>query len=106
MAVAHRLLTILYVLIRDGGVYRERGGDYFDRLHPERTAKRMVQRLERIGFEAILKRKPLLSVPISLAVPAEVCSKCHRRRLATCMHDNPKPKRTNRKRQPTENSAT
>jgi transposase len=106
VAVAHRLLIILYVLIRDGGIYREQGGDYFDRLHPERTAKKMVRRLERIGFEAILKRKPLLSVPISLAVPAEVCSKCHRRRLATCTHDHPKPKRTNRKRKPEENSVT
>ena len=106
VAVAHRLLIILYVLIRDGGIYREQGGDYFDRLHPERTAKKMLRRLERIGFEAILKRKPLLSVPISLAVPAEVCSKCHRRRLATCTHDHPKPKRTNRKRKPEENSVT
>ena len=105
VAVAHRLLTILYLLIQDGGVYRERGGDYFDRLHPERTAKKMIQRLERIGFQAILKRNPLMTVPISLAVPAEVCSKCHRRRLATCMHDNPKPKRTNRKRERQEESA-
>ena len=31
---------------------RELGGDYFDRLHPERTAKRLVERLERLGPES------------------------------------------------------
>ena len=39
-AVAHWLLTVVYLLIRDGGVYRERGGDYFDQRNPKRTAKR------------------------------------------------------------------
>jgi transposase len=72
VAMAHRLLTIIHIMIRDGTVYREPGGDYFDRIHPERTATRMIKRLERIGFEAILKRKPLTAVPPSLAVLAEV----------------------------------
>lgn len=106
VAVAHRLLTLIYLLIRDGGVYQERGGDYWDRLHPERTARKMIQRLERIGFEAILKRKPFTTVPPALAVPAEVCSKCHRWRLAACVHHNPKPKRPHRKRKSEEESVS
>lgn len=54
MTVAHRILIIAYFLIRDGGVYRERGDDYYDRLHPERTARRLTQRLERIGYDVVL----------------------------------------------------
>lgn len=54
MAVAHRILTIAYLLIRDGSVYREIGDDFYDRQHPERTARRLTQRLERIGYEVLL----------------------------------------------------
>ena len=55
VATAHRLLVIAYYLLRDGGVYRERGGDFYDRLHPERTARRLTKRLERLGAEVIVK---------------------------------------------------
>ena len=33
LAVACQVLRIMFHIIRDGGVYREVGGDYFDRLH-------------------------------------------------------------------------
>jgi transposase len=103
VAVAHRLLTVVYLLIRDGGVYRERGGNYFDKRNPERTAKKLSARLESIGFQVVLQRRPLLSLPPQLAVPPEVCSKCHRWRLAHCIHDSPKPKRAYIPRKPLEN---
>jgi transposase len=51
MAVAHRILVIAYFILRDGGVYQERGGNYFDKLNPERTAKRLIERLEAIGYQ-------------------------------------------------------
>src|ERR1035437_9357416 len=35
IAVAHRILSTVYVMIRDGSRYREQGADYFDRVHPE-----------------------------------------------------------------------
>jgi transposase len=54
IAVAHRILTIAYQIIRDGGEYREIGGDYFDRLHPERTVARLTRRLERFGYTVLL----------------------------------------------------
>lgn len=104
VAVAHRLLTIVYLLIRDGGVYRERGGDYFDRRNPARTAKKLTKRLERIGFEVLIQRSPLSPVPPKDVVPAEVCSKCHKWRLGQCIHDEPRPKRTNRRRKPEEST--
>ena len=51
MATAHQILMIAYHILRDGTVYRELGGNYFDTLHPERTQKRLVARLERLGFQ-------------------------------------------------------
>jgi hypothetical protein len=102
VAVVHRLLTVVYLLIRDGGVYRERGGDYFDQRNPTRTAKKLTKRLERIGFEVVLTRRPLSPVRPSEVVPAEVCSKCHKWRLGKCIHDEPRPKRTNKRRKPIE----
>lgn len=56
MAVAHRVLLIAYCIIRDGSVYREIGGDYYDRVHPERTAMRLTRRLERIGYSVTLTK--------------------------------------------------
>jgi transposase len=54
MAVAHRVLLIAYYIIRDGTVYQELGGDHYDRKNPERTARRLTQRLERIGYQVTL----------------------------------------------------
>lgn len=58
VATAHQILIIAYHLIRDEGVYQEKGGDFFDRLNPARTTKRLSQRLERLGYEVILKPRP------------------------------------------------
>jgi len=51
MAVAHSILIIAYHLIVRKEPYRELGGDYFDNIHPERTAKRLIKRLEQLGFQ-------------------------------------------------------
>lgn len=57
IAVAHRILQVVYYLIRDGSRYREQGADYFDRLHPERTKQRLLARLETLGFQVQLRPK-------------------------------------------------
>ena len=54
LATAHQLLIVVFHIIRDGSVYREQGGDFFDRLHPKRTTRRLVRRLERLGFDVAL----------------------------------------------------
>jgi transposase len=51
VSVAHRMLVILYHIIRDGASYQEKGDDYFDRLHPERTVHRLLSRLQRLGYD-------------------------------------------------------
>jgi transposase len=58
VAVAHRLLLTAYCMMRDGSRYREQGGDYFDRLHPEQTKTRLLQRLGELGFDVHLTPKP------------------------------------------------
>jgi transposase len=55
MAVAHSILVIAYHLIQRQEPYRELGGNYFDELRPEATAKRLVKRLERLGYQVSLQ---------------------------------------------------
>jgi transposase len=57
VALAHRLLQALYLMLRDHTRYREQGADYFDRLHPERTRNRLKARLENLGFDVALTPK-------------------------------------------------
>ena len=52
VAVAHRLLAILFNVLKKGEVYRELGLDYLSKQEDkERQAARLVKRLERLGFE-------------------------------------------------------
>ena len=51
LAVAHRILTIVWHIIAEGKTYQELGGDHYDRLHPERSARRLIRRLQQLGFE-------------------------------------------------------
>ena len=55
MAVAHSILVIAYHLIQRQEPYRELGGNYFDELRPEATTKRLVKRLERLGYQVSLQ---------------------------------------------------
>lgn len=63
VATAHQILIIAFHILRDGTIYRERGGDAFDRMNPARTTKRLSQRLERLGYEVILKPRAELPEP-------------------------------------------
>ena len=58
VAVAHSLLVIAYCLLSRQEPYRELGGDYCDRLWPEATAKRLVRRLEHLGYTITLQAPP------------------------------------------------
>ena len=58
VAVAHSILVIAYCLLSRHEPYRELGGAYFDRLRPETTAKRLMQRLENLGYTLTLQAPP------------------------------------------------
>jgi len=55
VAVAHSLLVSAYCLLSPHEPYRELGGDYFDRLRPATTAKRLRRRLENLGYKITLQ---------------------------------------------------
>jgi transposase len=57
-AVAHKILVIAYCILKTGTAYQDLGSDYFDKLHPERTAQRLVKRLQRLGLNVILAPSP------------------------------------------------
>jgi transposase len=58
MAVAHRILIIAWHIINtEGVVYREIGGSHHDCLHPQRSARRLMRRLEQLGFQVSVKPK-------------------------------------------------
>jgi transposase len=51
LAVAHTILVIIYHLLRDGGTYTDLGPSYFDQLDRDRVRRRLVTRLEALGYE-------------------------------------------------------
>lgn len=54
VAVAHRVLVILYHLLRDHQPSSDLGADYFDRLDRTRRERRYVHQLERLGYVVTL----------------------------------------------------
>jgi len=61
MAVAHSILIIAYYVIQRQEPYRELGANYFDQQRPETTTKRLVKRLENLGYQVSLQSQA--SVP-------------------------------------------
>jgi transposase len=55
IAVGHSILVIVYHLLKDGTRYRDLGGDFFDRLEPERLTRYYVKRLQKLGHKVILE---------------------------------------------------
>ncbi len=88
VATAHQLLIIAFHLLRDGGVYRELGGEFFDQLNPERTRKRLTQRLERLGYEVVVKPSTTEPAPPAVRPRGRPC-KCSERGLE-CHHKSKK----------------
>jgi transposase len=54
VAVAHKLLRIAYHVIKNECPYHELGADFFDKRDRDFTARRLTQRLEKLGFAVSL----------------------------------------------------
>ena len=63
MAVAHSILVIAYHIIERKQPYQDLGGDYFDKRHPELTAKRLLKRLEQLGYQVSVQMVPVATPP-------------------------------------------
>ena len=55
MAVAHSILVIIYSLLKNGGEYRELGGNYFDEHSRSATVRRAIRRIECLGYQVELQ---------------------------------------------------
>jgi transposase len=55
IAVAHSILVMAYHIIERGTVYTDLGGDYFDRRNQQYTQRRLVKRLEQLGYKVTLE---------------------------------------------------
>ncbi|MDI7277801.1 MAG: IS110 family transposase, partial [Anaerolineae bacterium] len=54
IAVAHAILVIAYHLLSRQDSYRELGAAYLDQRNTEATKKRLVRRLEALGYQVSL----------------------------------------------------
>ena len=58
IAVAHSILVIAYHMLKHHQPYKDLGGNYFDELKPETTAKRLAKRIEKLGYQVVLQTLP------------------------------------------------
>ena len=56
LAVAHSILIIAYHMIQRQEPYHDLGSNYFDNRRPEITAKRLLKRLEQLGFHVDVRQ--------------------------------------------------
>ena len=54
VAVGHSLLVAAYHMLKNNAPYRELGGNHFDSLNRGRTEKKLVQRLNKLGYDVAL----------------------------------------------------
>jgi transposase len=59
IAVAHRLLNLIYLLLKTGQPYRELGVNYYDKLNPLRVIQRLTKRIQNLGFVVSLEPAPI-----------------------------------------------
>jgi len=55
VAVGHSILVIFYHMLKERTTYKNLGGDFFDRLEPERLTRYYVKRLEDLGHKVTLE---------------------------------------------------
>jgi transposase len=66
VAVAHAILITAYQMLKNNEPYRELGENYFDNIRPEKTADRLVRRLQRLGYQVSVHKldRPLANASL------------------------------------------
>jgi hypothetical protein len=57
MTIAHKILVAVFHMPRRGVAFVDRGADYLDRVDKHRTARRLVRRLDALGYDVMLRSK-------------------------------------------------
>ncbi|MGH9629924.1 MAG: hypothetical protein ACRD7E_16525 [Bryobacteraceae bacterium] len=84
MALAHQLLTIVFHLVRDGGIYQELGADHYDRQNKPKVTRKLVERLQRMGYYVTLQPIPASAVATEEAPMIEPARELIRKRGRPC----------------------
>jgi transposase len=63
LAVAHSMLVMAYYMLQRTASDRDAGADFFARLQPEDTARRLVKRLESLGYHVTLQSASTDAMP-------------------------------------------
>jgi len=58
IAVARTILQTCYYMIQRGSKYRDLGADYYDRRDPHGLARRLANRIQKLGFAVTLQPQP------------------------------------------------
>ena len=58
VAVGHTILIIIYHVLQEQQPYAELGGNYFDERERQQVERRLVRRLEKLGYEVALTPAP------------------------------------------------
>jgi transposase len=58
VAIAHKILVAAFHMLQRAVAYADLGADYLDRVDKHRTAKRLVRRLDALGYAVMLRPKP------------------------------------------------
>lgn len=59
MAVGHKILTSVYVMLRDQVEYRDLGEGYLDQRKEKHTVRKLTQRLEKMGYSVEVTKAPV-----------------------------------------------
>ena len=57
VAVAHKILRAVFHMLQRAVAFADLGGDYLDRVDKHRTAKRLIRRLDALGYNVMLRPK-------------------------------------------------
>ena len=55
MALAHKILVIVYTLLKTGQVYQERGAAALDEQQKDRIVHRLERRIAQLGYKVHLE---------------------------------------------------
>jgi hypothetical protein len=56
MAIAHKILTAAYFMLRDGVDYSDLGDGYLDARNAKATSRALTKRLEGMGYKVTLEK--------------------------------------------------
>ncbi len=58
VAIAHKILVAAFHMLQRATAFADLGAEYLDRVDKHRTAKRLVRRLDALGYAVMLRPKP------------------------------------------------